>query len=65
MTDGVMMKELEGLTEQERQVALQILKEYSTEGKSETYDDLIKEDFKEIPVDIETFLTDDNYMGKA
>ena len=56
---------LNTLSEEERKVALQILQEYSDTGRSETYNDLLYKDYKEIPVDIETFLTDDNYMGKA
>ena len=56
---------LKSLSEEERELALQILKEYGEEGSSETYDKLLYEDYKERPVDIETFLKDDNYMGQA
>ena len=39
-----------GLSEEERKIALQILKEYGEEGISETYDKLLYEDFEEVPV---------------
>ena len=56
-------KKLEELPENERKIALEILKEYSEKGKSDIYNSLIYEDYREIPVDIETFLTDDRYLG--
>ena len=56
---------LKDLSEEEKSEVLKILKEFSKEGKSETYTNLLYEDYEEIPVDIETFLTDDRYMGKA
>ena len=56
-------KRLEGLPENERKVALEILKQYSEKGRSDIYDSLIYQDYREIPVDIETFLTDDRYLG--
>ena len=64
MTNSDNLLHLEGLTEREREYALQILSELSN-NKSDTYTDLLYADYKEIPVDIETFLTDDNYLGQA
>lgn len=58
-------EELNGLSEQEKELALQILKQFSQSGKSEIYNDLIYEDYEEIPVDIETFVDDYNYLGNA
>ena len=58
-------EELKGLSEKERELALQILQEFSSQGTSKKYNELKYRDYKEIPVDIETFLTDDNYLGKA
>lgn len=55
---------LEGLTESERRYALQILSELG-ENKSEKYNQLLHEDYDEIPVDIDTFLTDPDYLGKG
>ena len=59
------LKEIKNLSERERQEVEKILKEYSKEGKSETYNALIWNDYAEIPVDIETFLDDPNYLGNA
>ena len=64
MTNSNSLLHLEGLTESERQYALQILSELSN-NNSETYNDLKYADYNEIPVDIETFLTDDRYLGNA
>lgn len=61
--DTNILKKLEGLTEEERKVTLDILKQYKQEGKSSIYTSLVYQDYKEIPVDIETFLTDDRYLG--
>lgn len=59
------LTELQGLSENEKRLALQILQEFSASGSSQKYQELKYRDYKEIPVDIETFLTDDNYLGKA
>ena len=56
---------LKSLSEEERELALQILKEYGEEGTSKTYDELLYSDFEEIPVDIHTFLHDRRYLGNA
>ena len=56
-------KRLDELPEDERKVALEILKQYGEEGRSEIYDSLVYQDYREVPVDIETFLTDDRYLG--
>jgi hypothetical protein len=57
--------ELNNLSEKERELALKILKEMSTGGTSQTYNDLLYSDYEEIPVDIETFLRDPKYLGKG
>lgn len=56
---------LNTLSEAERQAALSILQEYAATGSSELLDSFTYGDFKERPVDIETFLTDNRYLGKA
>lgn len=56
---------LQSLSEEERKVALNIIQQYSNKGSSDLFNSLIYSDYKEIPVDIETFLTDDRYMGQA
>lgn len=56
---------LNNLSDKEKEVALNILKEFSKDGVSQTYTDLLYKDYKEIPVDIETFITDDRYLGQS
>ena len=41
------------------------MKEYSEEGKSQKYVDLLLDDYAETPVHIETFLHDPEYLGKG
>lgn len=57
---------LNNLSEDERKLALSILKEYTeNEGKSKLLLDILYTDFDEIPVDVETFLKDPRYLGKG
>ena len=49
----------------EQQTLKQILKEFSETGESETYNTVWLQDYEEIPADIDTFLEDDHYLGKA
>ena len=57
--------ELNNLSEEERKLALSILEEFSKEGTSKVFEDLKYADYNEIPVDIETFLDDNDYLGHA
>lgn len=59
------LPELDGLSDSERAYVLNILKEFNESGKSERYERILYADYKEIPVDIETFIEDNNYLGKA
>lgn len=60
---------LNKLSPKEKQLAVSILTEFSKTGKSELFNklkfDVDYSDYEEIPVDIDTFLCDDNYMGFA
>lgn len=56
---------LNGLSDEEKAIALEILKELSTSGTSDKLNELKYSDFAEIPVDIDTFLDDDLYLGKG
>ena len=56
---------LKDLTPEERNEVLKILLQMSQTGKSEAYDELVSSDWEEKPVDIETFITDDSFLGKA
>ncbi len=56
---------LNDLSPEEREIALEILKQYADEGKSETLDKILMQDYTEMPVDIITFIKDPLYLGKA
>lgn len=56
---------LQGLSEEEKSVALEILKQLASEGKSDILDDLKYSDFEEVPVDIDTFMDDPEYLGNS
>ena len=56
---------LDGLSPEERKLALEILKEYSQDGQSPILEDLKYSDFEEIPVDIMTFISDERYLGRG
>lgn len=58
-------EEFNNLSEEEKQFALDVLKEYSSTGASKKFDELLYYDYKEIPVDIITFIKDRNYLGDA
>lgn len=55
---------LDGLSEQERKVLLKTLSEMSV-GDNSLLNELKYADYKEIPVSIEEFITNDLYLGKA
>jgi len=57
--------DLNTLSEEERSVLFKILSEYADQGQSDTLNLLWKQDYEEIPVDIETFLCDPHYLGKS
>ena len=58
-------EKLNSLSEEEKKVALDILKQYAQEGNSTILEELKYADFEEIPVDIHTFLHDKKYLGNA
>ena len=64
-TDKLIENTLSSLSEEEKALAFSMLKEFSSEGKSETYDKLKWADWDEIPVDINTFIHDKRYLGNA
>ena len=53
----------ESMLPEEQDVLLDIIYEISQTGHSKTYEDLWLADYKEIPVDKKTFLTDSRYLG--
>lgn len=52
-------------TPDEQEVLRTILKELAETGYSKTYEDVWLADYKEIPVDIDTFLNSETYLGKT
>ena len=56
---------LDSLSPEERALAIEILKEYSQEGYSNTLEDLKYSDFEEVPVDIMTFISEEKYLGRG
>jgi len=65
MSNEINLDILNSLSPEERALALEILKEYSQEGKSDILNDLKYSDFEEIPVDIMTFITEERYLGRG
>lgn len=47
----------------EKQIVKQILMDFAEKGNSDNLSDIYYEDYEEIPVDIMTFLTDEQYLG--
>ena len=58
-------EQLKNLSKEEKKIALEILSQYAKEGNSSIFNNLVNEDYEEIPVDIETFLTDKRYLGNG
>ena len=52
------------LSESEKLKVIQILKDINDNGKSEELKKLYYEDYEEIPVDLTTFLCNEQYLGK-
>lgn len=52
-------------TDKEKYYLRKILEELALEGQSTTYEKIWLSDYNEIPVDIDTFLEDDLYLGKT
>ena len=57
--------QLASLSKEEKEAVLAILKEYATNGNSQTLSQLENADWEEIPVDIDEFLDNDDYLGKS
>lgn len=57
--------QLDSLSEAEKALFLDIIKEYGETGESKTHQALLYEDYNEIPVDIDTFIDDERYLRYA
>ena len=58
-------EQLEKLSPEERKIALEILEQYASKGSSNLFNELVYSDYEEIPVDIDTFIDDENYLRYA
>lgn len=56
---------LDNLSDKEKEAVLEILNQYSNTGSSKKLNELVSADYKEMPVDIITFIKDPRYLGKA
>ena len=65
LPNNIDLSYLDNLSKEEREYAIQILKELSDSGTSQKYDDLLYSDYEEVPVDIVTFLKDPTYLGRG
>lgn len=65
LNDDVTPEELESLTDQERELLLNMVNELTSYGSSNTLKSIWYEDYEEIPVDIDTFVDDERYLGSA
>ena len=54
----------DSLNASEREYALQVLRELADEGRSGKLNEIYELDYDQYPVDIETFVYDDYYMGR-
>lgn len=59
------LEELKGLSDKEKELALRILEEYSKQGSSNQLNKLLYEDYEEVPVSVEEFLHNSNYLGNG
>lgn len=57
--------DIEKLNTDEQIVIKQVIRELAETGSSQTLKDVWYSDYDEIPVDIDTFITDDRYLGKS
>lgn len=55
---------LDNLSLEERNEVLKILEEIKSDGHSASLDKLYEQDYDEVPVDIDTFIESDDYIGK-
>ena len=61
MSNEINLAQLNNLSPEERALALEILKEYAKDGASAILEDLKYSDYEEIPVDIMTFISEEQY----
>ena len=62
---GITDEELQALTPSERKILDDLVRELQDTGSSNTLKSVWFEDYDEVPVDIETFIRDENYLGSS
>jgi len=62
---GISPYEYENLSKEEKDAVDQILREIAKNSTSSSYESLYYIDYDEIPVDFDTFISDDQYLGKS
>lgn len=62
--EGINSEILGALTPIEKDAVYKILNELNSGGSSTLYNEMLYEDYEEIPVDIDTFIENDLYIGK-
>lgn len=62
---NISREQFDKLNTAEKQVVLEILQEMQETGRSETLESLWYEDYTEIPVSVEEFITNPHYLGKS
>ncbi len=62
---GISPENYSKLSEEEKEAVTQILMEMSAKNSFDTYEELYYTDYKEIPVNYNQFISDDQYLGKA
>lgn len=55
---------IDALKPNEREAVMEILSQLKNTGNSDLYNEIIQEDYDEIPVDIDTFIEDERFIGK-
>lgn len=58
-------EELALLSDSEKKILVDVVNELKENGSSNTIKSLWYEDYEEVPVDIETFVMDEDYLGKS
>ena len=65
ISQDITPEELESLTDQEKKILFDMLNELNTYGSSNTLKSIWYEDYEEVPVDIDTFIDDERFLGNA
>lgn len=65
INDEQINKMLENLTNSEKEIVSEILTDYVKSGSLDKFNNLMLQDYEEIPVDINTFISNPEYLGNS